>query len=145
MNLYWSDQFADFVAARVPQCQRGFGECQALGVVEDDKIIGALVFHNWVPENGTIEVSGAADSPRWYSRAVIEAATDYVFRRLGCQMMIARQRRDNIKARKCWLALGADEVRIPRMYGREADGTVITLTEEQWQESKFRRPHHGAG
>lgn len=140
----WDKRVAEWVAQRIPGCGSGFGNCQALGVIHKGRLIAGVVFHNWNPEAQIIEVSGAADDPRWFTRSVINTALGYVFDRLGCQMLIARQRLDNDRAREPWLAIGGEERAIPRLYGREIDGSIITLTEEAWRQSKFcKESGHG--
>jgi hypothetical protein len=133
----WDKRVADWVSPRVSPADRGFGKCQALGVVHKGELVAGLVFHNWEPEAGVIEISGAAKDARWMTRAVMNTALGYVFDGLECQMVLARQRKYNIRPRKAWLALGGSEVVIPRLYGRGQDGTIITLTAEQWRASKF--------
>ena len=144
MTPFFDRRVVEWAAGHVPGCERGWQGANAMGVEHGGKIVAAIVFHNWNPECEVIEISGAATDPRWFTRKVINAALSYVFDDVKCQMLIARQRLDNEEPRRCWAALGADEVVIPRLYGREIDGTIMTLTEEQWRASKFyRRPAHG--
>ena len=61
---------AAFVAQLIPECrERGFGKCRAIGVVDETGLLGGLVYRNWHPEVGTIEISGAAlPGTNWLSR-----------------------------------------------------------------------------
>ena len=80
-----------FVAELIPECrERGFGKCKAIGVIDEDgKLIGGLVYRNWCPEVGTIEISGAAlPGTNWLSRRTIQRMYDYPFYQCGCQMVI---------------------------------------------------------
>ena len=137
MILFWDDRVAAWVAGRIPGCERGFGNCRALGVVSRNEMIAGIVFHNWDPKAGVIEISGAATSPRWFCRRVINVALGYVFDGLNCQMLITRQAPGNDRARGIWLALGGTEYLIPRLRGRDEAECFITLTEEAWRSSKF--------
>ena len=49
---------AQFVAQMIPECrERGFGKCKAIGIAnEQGKLLGGLVYRNWHPEFGTIEI-----------------------------------------------------------------------------------------
>ena len=60
---------------RVPQ--RGFGKCRAIGIANaDGNLLGGLVYRNWHPEFGTIEISGAAvPGTNWFSRRTIQVCT----------------------------------------------------------------------
>ena len=139
MTPFWDARVAAWVARRIPGCERGFGECQALGVEHKGEIVAGLVFHNWEPESGVIEISAAATDPRWMTRTVIRTALDYAFSQAGCQMVVARQAVTNLAPRKAWKALGAKEYIIPRLRGRNEAGSLITLTDDAWNASRFNR------
>ena len=139
-----SEAVADFVSKLIPRCGGGFGECSAIGVIDESgKLIGGLVFNNWEPEFGTIEVTGAATDRRWFTRDILDAVDRYAFGDLGCQMLIARHSANARHIRRLWLAVGAEEFVIPRLWGRNEDGVISTITQESWNESRFKRHTHG--
>ena len=140
MTPLWTNDAARFVEKHVPHAGP-FGDSgfQAMGVEHRGEIVAGFVFHDWAPEFGTIEVSGASVNPRWATASVVRCALDYVFDTCGCQMLYARQNLENLGARRGWLRLGADEIIIPRMFGRGTIGTIITLTDDQWWSSKIGR------
>jgi RimJ/RimL family protein N-acetyltransferase len=76
---------AEWAAARIPHVGAdGFGPCWAVGVVRRDALAAAVVFHDFQPATGTVQLSCAADSPRWASREVIAAILGVAFSgRLG--------------------------------------------------------------
>lgn len=135
---FFDRRVALWVARHIEGC-RGFGNCQALGVALKGELIGGVAFHNWCPEHGVIEISGAATDPRWLTRTVINKALGYVFDEIKCQAVLALQDPDNHRATKVWKALGAQEFIIPRLRGRNNAGSLITLTDEAWSKSKFKR------
>lgn len=138
MKPFWDGRVAWWVSRQIWGDDRGFGECVALGVANRKmEIIAGLVFHNWEPEAGIIEVSGAATDPRWMTRRVMNVALGYAFDDAGCQMVVARQSLENKAPRRAWKALGAQEIIIPRMRGRDEDGLLITLTDDAWRSSRF--------
>lgn len=138
MNAFWDHNVAIWVEDRVEHAGP-FSNCQAMGVAHQGKLVAGFVFHNWDPRTGTIEVSGASEHPRWATRTVVRTGLDYVFIECGCQMLYARQHQSNWPARRCWLSLGGEEVVIPRLFGRDTIGTVITLTDDQWFSSRIGR------
>lgn len=140
MTPFWNNSVARWVEDRVPHAGP-FGDegYRAMGVEHKGETVAGFVFHNWDPRYGTIEVSGASDNPRWATASVVRCALDYVFDTCGCQMLYARQFLHNERARQGWLHLGASEVIIPRMFGIGADGTIITLTNDQWWSSRIGR------
>lgn len=141
MNVIWGvPNAAEFVAARC-NIRTEFGECQKAGVFDGNKMIAAVVFHNWSPEYGVIEVSAAADSPKWASRTVLRQLFGYAFG--VAQMVVARTDEDNLRTRRLWKAFGATEYIIPRLRGREASEAVECLTDDAWIASRFMRQEYG--
>lgn len=136
--IVWHPDVADWVAAQIPGCERGFGACKALGVVRRGELIGGIVFNNWSPEHGTIEIS-ARGLPGWITRPVINEAFDYAFS--FCQMVVATNSEKNTPARTVWERLGATRIDVPRLWGRDCAGVVYTFTDDQWNASKFRNRH----
>lgn len=111
----------------------GFGECQALGFLDADGVLEAgIVYHNWRPSAGIIEISAASINRRWGTRGRLNLIFDYPFNRIGCQMVVARHSEHN-PVRRIWKALGASEIVIPRLRGRDEAECVATLTVEAWR------------
>ena len=130
---------AAFVAQLIPECrERGFGKCRAIGVVDETGLLGGLVYRNWCPEVGTIEISGAAlPGTNWLSRRTIQIMYDYPFYQCGCQMVIKTTMADNEIVLRIMAAIGFTLHYIERLGGRDRDGVVGTLTQEQWEASKY--------
>lgn len=123
-----------FVASIIPGMERGFGPNKAIGIINSDGVLVAgLVYHNWEPEAGVIEVSGAAIDSRWMTRPILQVMYDYPFLTCGCQMIVQRNSAKNEHLNKQLRRWGYSEYRIPRMKGRDEDGIVFTLTSEQWE------------
>lgn len=139
MKTLWAPWVADWVAENIPNCVRGFGDCASMGVFKGEDLVAGVVFHNWQPEEGTIEVSAASSNRAWATRDVMTEVFGYAFGVCQCQMVIAQQSIDNTPARRLWLAIGGTEYVIPRLRGRFEDGSIITLTDDQWRHSKFKR------
>lgn len=141
MNVVWGhpDLVVPFVMERIG-LTRPFGHCQTAAVVSNDhKVAAGLVFHNWDPEHGVIEVSAAAIDPRWAQRGVLKEAFGYIFERAKCQLAVCRCHPKNKAVRRLWKSFGADEYIIPRMRGRDAGECILTVTDDAWRASKFMR------
>ena len=130
---------ANWVAAHIPGCERGFLTPVAIGVVEDERLIGGTVFHNYSPEAGVIEMSSAGTSPRWLGRRMIRAIFGYVFDQVGCQMVVMRVSERNDRMIGIARKFGFDEVLIPRLRGRDEAEWIFTLCEEQWRQHPLAR------
>ena len=134
------DVVANFVAQLIPECrERGFGKCRAIGIVnEEGKLLGGLVYRNWCPETGTIEISGGAvPGTNWLSRRTINVMYDYPFYVCGCQMVIKTTMADNAIVLRIMAAVGFSLRTVERLGGRDRDGVLGTLTQEQWEASPY--------
>ncbi|MEM9523121.1 MAG: GNAT family protein [Pseudomonadota bacterium] len=115
-----------------------FGNCRTMAVLDrENRMVAGIVFHDWSPEHGVIEISAAAIDRRWATRGVLKAAFGYVFGTCGCQLAVARTAVDNRAARRLWTAFGAREYIIPRLRGRDVSEVIITLTQEDWAASRL--------
>jgi hypothetical protein len=111
---------------------RGFGACKAIGFTDRDGALEAgAVYHNWCPENGTIEITAAALHPRWGTKARLRAIFDYPFG--FCRMVVARTSENNPTPLRIWRALGASEYRIADLRAPGEAEIVTTLSVEQWR------------
>jgi len=130
---------ANFVASLIPECRaRGFGKCRAMGVVRDSELIGGVVWRNWCPEVGTIEVSGAAlPGTNWLSRRTLQLVYEYPFYQCNCHMVIQTTMADNEAALIVKAKIGFTFYTIKHLGGPDRDGVLATLTREQWENSKF--------
>jgi len=128
-----------FVARQIPGAERGFGNCVTMGVIDGETLIAGMVFHNYCPEYQTIELSGAATSKRWLTRAIFNEMFGYAFDNCGCQMLVARHSEHNKTLRRMWNAVGASEYLIPRLRGRNEAEAVATYTAEAWREGKMMK------
>lgn len=138
--LYGQDaDVANFVASQIPQVrEHGFGECRAIGVIDSQGILKAgWVWHHWWPEAETIEFSGASVDPRWMTKAILHELFDYAFNKVGCQMVLTRNSATNTRLHRQLARYGFDRFDIPRLFGRDEDGVIWTLTREKWEGSDF--------
>lgn len=94
--MYGQDELvASFVAKRAARSERGFGPCVALGHIRHNKLIGGVVFHNYRPEDGDIEMSLAFDRPPTPSRATLRRVFGFPFQQLGLNRITIRIAADN--------------------------------------------------
>jgi RimJ/RimL family protein N-acetyltransferase len=145
--VYGHDEaVADFVAQLIPHCrERGFGTCKAIGVADEEgALIGGVIYHNYDPEAGVIEISGGAINPRWLTRKTIAHMYQYPFLQLGVQMIVQRTPADDERLLRQLAAYGYMFVKVPRMFGRDRDGVLCLLTVEDWENNRFnkRLRHH---
>lgn len=148
--VYGHDQaVAHFVAQMIPRCHRGFGpNIKAIGIIDDPKLgnlIAGVVYHNWDPESAVIEMSCAAlPGKQWLTRETLGRIYQYPFLQCGCQMVVKRMMADNERLLRQFAVMDCTFYKVHRMWGRDTDGVLVTLTREAWDNNKFNRrlKHH---
>lgn len=129
----------EFVSLLIPGCERGFGGSATMGIIRDGELIAGIVYHNWSPETGVIEISGAATDSCWLNRETLKAMFSYPFDEIGCQMVVSRHSEHQTRLRRMWRAVGSHEYVIPRLKGRNEAMVVNTLTDDDWRKGRFNR------
>jgi hypothetical protein len=138
---------ADFVSKLIPELHgRSLARSsKAFGVVnKDGALIAGMVYHNWDPEAGVIEMSGAATDPKWLSVETLRRMYTYPYLGLRCQMTFMRVAADNERLLRQLAAFNYTFIRMPRMLGRDKDAVLCQLTYEAWCDNKIcrRYKHH---
>jgi hypothetical protein len=142
--VYGHDEIvADAVAQMIPACrERGFGRCKAIGVLDEHgTMLAGVVYHNWQPEAGVIEMSVAAiPGGKWLTRETLWRIHEYPFERVGAQMVLGITSPDDERLLRQLAALGYMFVTVPRLLGRDLDGVLCLFTREAFEQCKFIRP-----
>lgn len=103
-----------------------------MGMFVGAEIVGALIFENYQPDNGTVEIGVASISPRWLNRTVMQVMADFAFRQLGCQMAVFRTSERNTAACRLMERVGFECIAIPRLRGRDEAEHFYYLTDDSW-------------
>lgn len=127
---------ASFVAALIgKRMENGFGPNTSYGVIDAaGNLVGGFVWHNWDRHSATIEMSGASRSPKWLTRSILRAVFDSVFAS-GIQMIVTRNSARNMRLHRLLKWIGFHGVTVPRLMGRDEDGMVWYLTDDDWRAS----------
>lgn len=130
---------ADFVAGIIWGDERHFStESRAIGIQNRaGMLVGGVVYHNWTPHAGTIELSAGSLSAKWLTRRLIGQLLAYPFYACECQMLIGQTEKKNERDRKLMCGIGFREQHVPRLFGRDNDGILQTLTDDQWKAGAY--------
>jgi RimJ/RimL family protein N-acetyltransferase len=134
--MIYGDEVERFVADQLG-FDRGFGPSSAIGFVEGGEIVAGVIYHNWHPEGGVIEISAASSQRKWLNRSRLSVIFGYPFDQIKCRMVVARIGEHNARARRIWRSLGAREYAIPELRSPHEAEIVYTLTADQWRSGKF--------
>ncbi len=130
----------EFIAALLGREPRSYGKYKTLGVLDEDgRLIGGVVYHNYDKQAAVIEMGLAAVDRRFFNRETFRRMFEYVFIGAECQMLFTRVRAGNEHLLSQMARLNFNLTLIPRMYGRDEDGVIGTLTDDQWLDSKLAR------
>lgn len=151
MDLIWAGQanaeineaIGRFAAERIWGDERKFENFTSLGIAEHGKLVGAVIFHNYDPRAQTIEISGAADTPRWLTRKVLKAMYAYPFEELGLRMVVQRNSEHAHSLNSMLRRFGMTEYRIEGLRGPDEAEIVFTLTRDQWLNNGYQGKRHG--
>lgn len=113
--------------------------CTCMAVIDRGLLIAVMIWNNWDQHAGTMELSGAAVSKRWLTKPVLNSMFFYPFQEANCQMVVARVSEHNTPLLRQLKSIGFDQITVPRLRGRNEAAVVCTMTDEQWQASKFYR------
>jgi RimJ/RimL family protein N-acetyltransferase len=91
---------AEFVRRRVPYARGSFDPCAAIGVIRGEKLVGGVVYYDYLPDFRSIEVAFAFDTPRWATPTVLRAVCKYPFDQLGCVRVTAIVAKKNKRSRQ---------------------------------------------
>lgn len=142
----YNELVAKFVADLIPSVRtHGFGNCRTIGIVDGGMLVAGLVYHNWDPGAGVIEISGAAlPGEPWMTRETLKRMYQYPFLGCHCQMVINRVPAEDERQLRMLAVFGYSLIRVPRGLGRDKDLVLATLTREDWEANKFnkRLQHH---
>ncbi len=105
----------------------------SLGVFDGDQLIAGVLYHNWYPETGVIELTSASISKRWLARPVLNAMFSLPFDRWNCQLCALRVSERNTGMISIAERFGFKSYRIPRLRGRDEAEIIFTLTDEDWR------------
>ena len=105
----------------------------AIGLARKGKIIAGVVYHNYRPPKN-IEMSIAADSPRWGGKSTLEVFFNYPFKQLGCSRVTAITDAGNQHTRDFLTRLGFVQEGVLRDANPDDDAVIYGLlkTECKW-------------
>lgn len=83
-KLVYDGPLTEFALSLIPHAG-DFGPHKAIGVESGGSLIGVCVYHNYIPDYGTCEISMASTSPMWcrYLRPLLSVPFD----QYGCHLV----------------------------------------------------------
>ncbi|QNQ62517.1 N-acetyltransferase [Brucella sp. 6810] len=109
----------------------------ALGFFENGDLIAGVLFHNWHPESGVMEMTAGSTSKRWLNRRTLQQIMSLVFDGFKNQLAVMRVSERNQNMIRIARAYGFSGTYIPRLRGRDEGEFIFTLTDDDWRNGRF--------
>lgn len=128
-------EIASWVADRIPEAgPESFRKSTAIGVASGDRLIAGVVYHNYMPQHGTCELSMAADSPMWAKHDVIAGLLHYPFEQMEIYKLWTATPRDYTAALKVNLHIGFKrEAVLAHHYGKKRHAVICRMLQPDYR------------
>lgn len=124
-----------WVLERLPEIRDlGFGPATAIGVCDKHNVpLMGIVFHSYLPQWSIMQLSMAADSPRWAHRSVIARILAYPFVTLGVNRLWAAHQHTNARAERLSKGLGfVREATLAHHFGQGKHAVVTRMLKKDF-------------
>lgn len=145
-----SDEVAIWVAQRIPYVAKRlardplsppFGPAQAIGVLDAaGTLVAGVVYHGYDQDCPSVEMSFAADTPKWLTRTLICELLSYPFDGLGCRRVTGVTPKRAAAARRFIDRFGFKREGVARQAFGNDDAIISGLLAREWRQSRFSRP-----
>ena len=138
--LVGQDQFVtDWLKDKVPGCSDGWDNYTAIGMHDGDNLIGGVVYSNWNPNFGIVELAAAATSPRWLTRRTLSDIFIFPFEVLKVRLCLLNVSETNHRMRSIAERAGFTPHLIPDLRADGEGNIVYTLHKRDWDAGKLKR------
>ena len=146
--LFHSDEYvSQWVAAQLPGIVIGFGQCTAIGVQREGRLIAGVVYHDYRPSYQSIQMSVYAQrNSNWLTNGSLQVFFDYPFNQIGCKSIHIACARNNKHAKKFVARLGFRHAGLLRRGFGIVDAVLYDMLPEQcrWLRSRDERQPRAA-
>lgn len=128
-----------WLVERIPNMEGGsFGPAVFAGVVQRGALVAGVAFHEWRPGYDTLQLSMAAETPRWATRGVIAGLFRYAFVTAGAHKLWTATPASNTRAISFNLGIGMKQEAILRHhFGVKKHAVICSMLAPEWRRSKW--------
>jgi len=111
----------------------------SMAVVDEGTVIAGVLYNNYYPKHGVIEMHAGSLDRRWLTRLVLRSMFSHAFDAFRCQLCVLRVSEHNKSMLRIAKAYGFNEYVIPRLRGRDEAEHILTLSDDDWRANRFNR------
>lgn len=125
---------AGWVARKLGYGDDFFGPCRSIAVVgPNDEPLAGIVFSGYRKHFKSIELSIAAESPRWATRGIIHAILAFPFHQWGCERVSLTTGLRNKRATKLAVGLGFTREGVARKAFGDDHAVVLSMLRPEFE------------
>lgn len=137
------DLLAKWVASQIPHVSE-FGPSRAIGIMDDDRILGAIVYHDYQPLYRTCQISMASSSPKWCTKRVVKDILAFPFIQYGCNKVWTATPHTSERVIKFNLALGfRREATLKDHFGPKSHAVICEMHQKYFLNRYMKEMDHG--
>lgn len=116
-----------------------FGAASAIGVLDErGKLVAGVVYHGYDPDCPSVEMSFAASTARWLTKALVCELLRYPFEQLGCIRITGVTPRRATSARRFLDKFGFKREGLVRSAFGADDAVISGLLRTEWDPATWR-------
>lgn len=145
MNLIFGkdELLARWVASQIPHVTE-FGPCRAVGVVDDGRVLAAVVYHDYQPLYRTCQISMASSSPRWCTKKNVKDILSFPFIQYGCNKVWTATPHTSDRVIGFNLAIGfRREGVLPDHFGPRSHAVICGMRQKYFLDRYMKEMDHG--
>lgn len=118
-----------------------FGPAYAIGVLDrENRLVAGVVYHNWDPDCSSMELSFAADTPKWLTRNLIRELMRYCFETVGVNRVHSLTPKSYTAARRFVEVFGFKREGVATDgFGPGEHAIISRLLKREWLETKWAK------
>ena len=126
--IYGEDEYVSAWTANLIPHVIDFGPCIAIGVQSKGRLIAGIVYNEYQPQYGIIQLSMAAVSPMWARKEIIAELLRYPFEQLGVYKVFTAIPADNAMAIKVNIHVGLKrEAVLAHHFGKKRHAVIMRI------------------
>lgn len=132
--VFDKERVADFVATKIKYMKGDYKDYEAIGIEKNGDLIAGVVYTDYNPSDGDIQMHIAATTPRWCTKNTIRMFLDYPFNQLDCVRVTALCAEDNPRVARFLDGIGFTREGILRKaFGRRTNAIIFGMLKEECQ------------